>query len=235
MPSRFTSTGRVLALGGALPYRAALPATTPTYAWIAEDLAACAVAAWPCAVTGVQATQATAGARPTQSATALNSRPGLTFDGGDWLLTPNFASALAQPFVIVSAHARTGAIGATAQFVYSGTVFSTGRPYLAHAATTNQIQAYGGGGTLDPPITSNGPFVSRFVCNGASSSVTINGVTTAGNAGTNNLPALGIGYYAVGGDRFLTGVIADILIFSGTDYAARAEAADALMRQYYGI
>ena len=217
-----------------VPYRTALLTLLPTYAWIAEDLAAGAVAAWPCAVTGVQATQGTAGAQPTQSATALNSRPGLTFDGGDSLLTPDFASALAQPFAIVSAHARTGAIGGTDQCIYAGTVEATGRPFFFHSASSNQIFVFAGA-ALVTSITTNGPFVSRFVCNGASSSITINGATTSGNAGTHNLPALGIGYYAVAGDRHFIGTIGDILIFSGTDYAARAEAADALMRAYYGI
>jgi hypothetical protein len=219
---------------GALPYRQALLTLIPTYAWLAADLAAGAVAAWPCAVTGVQATQATAEARPTASAAALNGKSGLTFDGGDSLLTPDFASAIAQPFVIVSAHARTGAIGATAQFIYSGTVLASGRPFLYHAATTNEIQAAAASALLTG-ITINGPFVSRFVCNGASSSITVNGATTSGNAGIHNLPALGIGYYAVAGDRWLIGTIGDILVFSGTDYAARAASADALMRTYYGI
>ena len=181
MPSRYTSTGRVVALGG-LTYRQALLTLLPTYAWLAADLAAGAVAAWPCAVTGVQATQATTEARPTQSATALGGRPGLTFDGGDSLLTPNFASALGQPFAIVSAHARTGAIGGTAQFVYSG-AGGTNRPFLVHAVTTNELQG-NAGESLVTSITTNGPFVTRFVCNGASSSLTVNGATTAGNGGT---------------------------------------------------
>jgi hypothetical protein len=186
-------------------------------------------------VTGVQATQATAGARPTQSATALNDKPGLTFDGGDSLLTPNFASALEQPFVIVSAHARTGAIGATAQFVYSGTVLATGRPFVAYGATTGEITFNAGGSGGESGSTLATPVVTRFVCNVASSVRSINGVATAFSTGTHNLPALGIGYYAVAGNAWLTGVIADILIFSGTDYAARAASADALMRAYYGI
>lgn len=49
---------------------------------------------------GNHATQSTSTARPAYSATAVNSRPGMTLDGGDWLLTgdinlaPNTAVAL---------------------------------------------------------------------------------------------------------------------------------------------
>jgi hypothetical protein len=231
MPSRYTSTGRVLALGG-LTYRQALLTTTPTYAWIAEDLAAGAVAAWPCAVTGVQATQATAGARPTQSATALNSRPGLTFDGGDVLQTGAFT--VAQPFVVVVATQRTGAMaGSALQILYDG-LTNAGRGVLYHNATTGHLGIFSGT-ALQSTTATTSPTILRATHNGATSSLVLNGTEIAsGNAGTTGLDGLTLGRRFTGTD-FLTGIIADILIFSGADYAARAASADALMRAYYGI
>jgi len=211
-------------------YRAALLALLPTYAWIAEDLAAGAVAAWPCAVTGVEATQATAEARPTQSATALNGRPGLTFDGGDALVTAAFASALAQPTSIVIALRYDG--GSGVRCAYDG---ATGARHSLFVSTTWRIFA---GSTADSgyPPASGGVAVMRSTYNGAASTVVRNGTQIGGTlfAGTQALGGFSIGRLADTAAPFI-GIIADILIFSGTDDAARAEAADALMRAYYGI
>jgi len=209
-------------------YRAALLALLPTYAWIAEDLAAGAVAAWPCAVTGVQATQGTAGARPTQSATAFGGRPGLTFDGGDGLTTPPVAT-LAQPYAAVCAVRPTQ----SASFV---AVFRSAAAWAELVQPGASWRVFAGANLAGGTATANTTAILRGVYDGATSALFQNGTSVAsGNAGAG----------AFGGVVFLgsrenllvpfIGVIADILIFSGTDYAARAEAADALMRAYYGI
>jgi hypothetical protein len=219
---------------GALPYRAALLTLLPTYAWIAEDLAAGAVAAWPCAVTGVQATQATAGARPTQSATALNSRPGLTFDGGDRLSTPAFASDLAQPYSAVFA-LMTTTTGGNGAWFDGFTMFKRATHSQVYAPPLRiVINATGDGTYTTAPLPTNTAVTIRTVMNGASSSIALNGAAQTVSTGTLPLGGATIGSRHDGLVPF-TGIIGDILIFSGTDYAARAAAADALMRAYYGI
>jgi hypothetical protein len=240
MPSRFTSTGRVLALGGALPYRAALLATTPTYAWLAEDLAAGAVAAWSCAVTGVQATQGTAGARPTQSATALNSRPGLTFDGGDWLRTAAFASAIAQPYSVVMA-VQLSRSATLPDVMVDGIGGGRGSLAIDTISAVRRFVSFTGGTVANVMTFTTSAFpvdttvVVRSRSNGTSSLLALNGVEQSqNNGGTQALTGVTLGSDVLGTSGWL-GVIADILIFSGTDDAARAASAEALMRAYYGI
>jgi hypothetical protein len=71
--------------------------------------------------------------------------------------------------------------------------------------------------------------------NGASSSLRINGVeVAAGDAGAAVMSIPHIGQSATGSVPFI-GSIADVIIVAGANYAARAAAADALMRAYYGI
>jgi hypothetical protein len=239
MPSRYTATGRVLALGGDVSYRTALLALSPTYAWLAGDVAAGAVAAWPCAVTGVQATQATEGARPTASATALNGKPGLTFDGGDWLKTAAFASALAQPYSVVIAMSMSAGTTLPDVFFDGIEVGARGLFGVGTLLTVRRLQGNFGGGIVVPYTTSEFQLgvavTTRFRAVGASSAIALNGVEqTPINGGTHALTGATIGA-AYDNAAPLVGVIADILIFSGADYAARAASADALMRAYYGI
>jgi hypothetical protein len=75
----------------------------------------------------------------------------------------------------------------------------------------------------------------RSRANGTSSLLALNGVEQSqNNGGTHGLAGVTMGALFDTSLSWL-GIIGDILIFSGTDYAARAASADALMRQYYGI
>jgi hypothetical protein len=187
-------------------------------------------------VTGVQATQATAEARPTQSATALNNRPGLTFDGGDWLRTAAFAAVLAQPYSVVMAVQLSSAAG-TGGIVFEG-IASSNRGLLGHFTVTSvrRMTGYHGRPTTytTSALPTDTPVTYRGVINGASGALALNGVEQAFDVGSATLNGITIGAGLDNADPWL-GVIADILIFSGTDYAARAARADALMRAYYGI
>ncbi|MGE0402861.1 MAG: hypothetical protein AB7T06_39515 [Kofleriaceae bacterium] len=52
--------------------------------------------------TGGSGTQATGTARPTFSATAIGGKPGLTFDGGDYFVTPAIDSGVATAYAMIA-------------------------------------------------------------------------------------------------------------------------------------
>jgi len=225
MPSRFTSTGRVLALGG-LTYRQAQLALLPTYAWIAEDLAAGAVAAWPCAVTGL-----VAAARDTAPVTgSINGRQVVTFAAnGDLMATA--ISAVTQPYAFVIMVRPTATVRQTVVASTDGAPLTLIDLYTS---VTPRDRGFAGAELFGSNSTSEAQSL-RFVANGASSQLWRNGaMSVSGNAGTVAWHPITIGRLANKTLAF-AGVIGDILIFSGADYAARAASAEALMRAYYGI
>jgi len=235
------ATPSVGALGvGARSYRAALLALSPTYAWLAGDISAPgAAASWPCAVTGLAATQATPANQPAWSATGLSGKPALTFDGGDWLRTAAFAAALAQPYSVVIL--GSDGSGTSTRVMFDGIAAAHRASMLAEPLTSIQrFQLYSGGAdravyTLSPFPAVGVVFSARARINGTSTALAINGVEqeTPG-AGVHTLTGVTIGANATPALGW-NGAIADILVFSGADYAARAAAADTLARAHYGI
>ena len=248
MPSRHTSTGRVLALGGvdaAAAYRAAQVGLA-TYAWLHTDLPASgAITSWVDARAGVVATGA--GTTP-QVATpsAFGGKRAVSFDGARWfslgaapeLQTLNRAvvAVIDVPTAPASIQALIGA-GSNKVGWYVG--LNTNRRLIASylradlgTQTTNTASNF---------TTQTAVLLFRWGVSGSNVNValqsndnTLSADYATGHAGI-TATAWALGAFNTAGASPLVGSIADFVIFTGTDYAARAAAAFANARNYYGI
>lgn len=173
---------------------AAAGATPPTWhtafpwahSWLADDLTAGTVAAWPSGSSAASADQATGTKQPTQSATSgANSQPGVTFDGVDDYLQAAFTT-IAQPnsIVVIGRHHGDQFDSGTAFLVDSAQ--STNRQLIGISSLTAWSQFAGTLQTGGTPDTSAHTFTGFY--NGASSVLEIDGASViAANCGSQSL------------------------------------------------
>jgi hypothetical protein len=198
-----------------------------------------AIGTWPdSSGNGRNATQATAGAKPTLKTGIVNNQPVVRFDGGDYL---DIASiAIDQPlsiFLVAVTRGnsaippltdyffdRTGAIGRV--LVGRNLSGSNGNEYGLHAGTTLSFED----AAIDDAWS-----VWTHVVSGASSLIRTNGATRAsGDAGSNNLSALRFGtdYSVMYG---LVGDIAEIIIYASALSDANRQAVERYLGAKYNI
>jgi hypothetical protein len=157
---------------------------------------------------GGDASQATSGKRPTYSATAINSKPGIVFAAGKALAT---GITVVQPFsigMVVTATSLTNnrpMIGTSQASTFNG-IFS-------EATTGGIISSWGGSQWWNGNVAVNTPVVVANTVNGASSLLTNNGGTKgAANTGANGMATMTIGEWA--GVESWVGPIGEVVVGS---------------------
>ena len=172
------------------------------------------------------ATQGTAGARATFATPCesgkLEDLACATFDGGDWYQVA-YATSLAQPNLICSV-ANYGATVGVTEIVYDGDDGSNRNELIGYTATNHAIN---GGTILAGPPNSAAANRWDMVCatfNGGSSGIRVNGSSVAtGAGGAHAMDGVTIGAAFSGAAAFLTGKIAEVIVY---DTAPAGGAAD---------
>ena len=226
MPSRFTSTGRVLALGNDATAWLSLLQANATYAW--DGVQGLTLATWTDVVQGVVATAFGGGSitLDTYNGRAAALLPGET--DGQRYKTASLAS-LSQPYAVVLACGSTTAL--QFQTWCDGQTKDT---LLMYQNPTGAARMYAG--TLGPRIDSGATLPSVFLAifNGASSSLSRNGgAAVTGDPGANGFNGVTIGGRAELGTSF-KGLVMHYSLYHGAKLANAATVA-AAARQYYGI
>lgn len=162
---------------------------------------------------GRDATQSTAGNKPTFKTAILNGKSVYRFDGGDWVKTAAFASVLSQPNTIYIVLKTTVN---TLQLVVDG-LTSGNRHTVGLDKVPGNAHSMFAGAALDGGAWATGTWYYKTeLYNTTSSSQRVNGAASgsSGTAGTQSLDGLTIGArYA--NDFGFTGDIAEILLFTG--------------------
>lgn len=197
-----------------------------TYAWLGSDAT---LSGWQDLVAGVNAAPGGSGT----TLGTLNGRACPVLNASGWCKTSAFASAISQPYTIVSVSQRTDALSLD-RYICDG-IGASNRGAVLHLNSNSSLSIFAGTvlGTAGTNSTAASVVVSTF--NGASSSIVRNGSSIAsGNAGAQTLTGLEIGARNDNTLGFI-GPIALVAIISGTNYAARAATIAAAARTYYGI
>lgn len=163
-----------------------------------------AVGTWPDEIGTLDATQGTAASKPTYSATGgPNSRPTLTFDGGDVLRTIGVgAHALPVSLVLIWKWSGSGHTRCV-------TLSSSNIQFGGGITGDNQFELFAGTGLKTVSARDTNHHLHVGVVNGSSSVLEMDGIATSGNAGS-AAPNSG-DVFAIGSDNgftFLTGQIA---------------------------
>lgn len=180
---------------------------------------------------GRDASQATAGSRPTYRTGRAGGRPALVFDGGDYL--DSSWTAITQPITIVSVNTFPASVGD----VYDGSSGASNRTAF-WCENGSAIYIYAGGSSLNSTVTAPQPlsvYVNEF--NGSSSSVRQNStVKVTGNPGTTGSAGLRIGHESsLFGSYGFDGDIAEILVYAKALTAAEKRRLEVHLGAKYGI
>jgi len=224
-------------------YRAAILGTQPTYAWLGSDLPASGpIVEWRDAVADVVATGA--GTVPqVVTPAAFGGRKAASFDG---LRRFNLGSAPALQelnravMAVVDVPVEPAGqvlVGNGSNNWYVG--LNSNRRLISSHATTALA-----GQTTNPAnnfTTQTAVLLFRWTVSGSDVNVTLqsNANTFSADFATGHAAITGVawalGAFPQAGASAFVGNLADILIFTGPNYAANAAQAFALARQYYGI
>ena len=216
MPSRYTSTGRVLSLGDDTAAWLALLRSQATLAW---DGANVGLTAWRDVVQGVVATSGGSGT----TIGALNGRPAAVFSGAGRYLTD---LTIPQPYAIVAVASATSLADLN---VVVGSGDGLTRLYYILGNLTIFASPMRLSGT---PIDINAPFVARARANGATSSISLNeSALSSGEIGTGSFSALQIATRNNGMNSWI-GPIAHVSIYHGDKLANAATVAAAAQAHY---
>lgn len=178
---------------------------------------------------GRHLTQATAGARPTQTARA--GQAVLSCDGGDSVALA-YSATISQPYTIYAVSEAPSV--ASTQVIYSGHS-ATADGMLQIRANDYRISSgtFLAGGTSSTAISA-----SAAAYNGASSSLCVNNFATpvaSGNAGSGILRGLSVGAQQAA-SVYLTGYVWEIIVCSGAhDAATRKLVGDYFTARYAGL
>jgi hypothetical protein len=203
-------------------------------AWYkAETIAqadASAVAAW--ADSGPNArnlTQATGTSQPTYRTNVLNGHPTVRFDGGDSLVSAAFAFAQPATTFVVG---RMSVITGFNQYFVDGLTTNV----QALFATPTTYSTYAGTAIVSDGVSNIAFRLLCAVVNGAVSRMrTDGGAGTGGNAGTGSYNGVRLGSAGAGNATFLTGDIAEVIIYAGVLSPANMNAIGAYLAGKYGV
>jgi hypothetical protein len=230
VPSRYTSTGRAVALGGedSAAWLALLQSST-TYAW--DGVQGLSLAAWVDVVEGVSA--AASGSGTTLG--ALNGRAAAVFNGAGWFRTLAELVPLATAYDFIVVFRRDGAASSTQIMTDGGSTATADRRMQSFHITPNGNIGVANQTLLQSDTATTIPGVLHATLNGGSSVIRLNGSTIAsGSSGSiNGLLGLTIGASRLNAGPFI-GPIAHISIYHGARLANAATVA-ALAQAYYGI
>ena len=150
------------------------------------------------------------------------NKPTIDFNGSsDFLTSGNFSSDLTQP----TTYFAVGNMGGSAQNIFDGAT-ATERNALYRGAVN--FGAYAGS-VLNGPAGDSNPHIFELILDGVSSELVTDGVSSGGDANTQDLRALSVGANPTPGN-YLTGSIAEIIVYTGEVSAADRT----LIREYLG-
>ena len=173
-----------------------------------------AVGTWPDEIGTLDATQGTAGAKPTYRATTgPNSKPTVQFDGGDHLATS--ALTQAQPLTMVFIASADSSVNT--KYYAGNAAITIGVGYNNAPPVLRQLSMFAGAGVTgnSAASTDNNPHMMRAYFNGASSVNDLDGTTATVNPGTNDFSSSALHLGAVGGVAQLVGKMAFFAVFNG--------------------
>ncbi len=140
---------------------------------------------WPCTTNNCDMTQPTIANRPVLIPNCLNGHPCMSClaSSSQQMDSGNIGTAIAAPNSFASTVIRTSA------FTTAGSWFGVSGNFgdslsLNYDAAVNQVQLYGGATVTKSGIADNAWHAIQNVLNGASSSISADGSTTTGSAGT---------------------------------------------------
>jgi len=226
MPLTIGTSRALLGQADAAAAWLALLQSSATYAW--DGVQGLSLAAWVDVVAGVSAATVGSG---TNFGT-LNGRNAAVFSTSGRYATTAFAAGdITQPYAIVSV-AQSNSTGRN-QFIHDG-IETTKRAAVFWELPSSQYVIFSGA-AAGSTVNTRAPVVIVATFNGASSSLTINGVASATlNAGTHALSGITIGASFNTSLNAIDGPIAHVSIYHGARLANAATVA-AAARAYYGI
>lgn len=163
---------------------------------------------------GNNATQSTAGLRPTLQTNGINGLPSVRFGTTNWLFNASMTNA--QPLTLFAVARQTGG-GAGFRTMLDG-VASSPRLLLWYIVGSSKWGVFGGTATVSQSSTSSTNWaIVTAVADGSSSRFRINSATEGtGNAGTQGISGgftLGDAFVRTGEFRF-NGEIGELIVFS---------------------
>jgi hypothetical protein len=178
---------------------------------------------------GHHVTQGTPGSRPLVAASAVyGGQQAVVFTGAKWLQSAAFAQA--QPFTLFV----VGNIAAGDAYpMFVGNRSSSGPQLYGDAADTYHVNAYSASG-ITSAVDGRIPSIIAAVFNGASSSITVNGVRTAGALGAGALDGLTVAALGAGLDPG-SGTIVALLGFAGGQTVAAIARETAWAKRKYKL
>lgn len=206
------------------------------FAWYdATTIATGAVSSWTdLSGNGFHATQGTGAAQPTCTANTLNGKNTLVFDGGNFLVCSSRLYSITNSSNTIFAIVQTS-LGTTQQRIINGTEGGSSRYTLSFETTVGRSSFLSNSAsstavTNDTATKTNATIYTAFRT-GTTLSLSVNGgaaTTNSSGGDENGINAMSIGAQAGGASIWLTGYIAEILIFN---YAL--ESADIIQMNRY--
>jgi len=155
--------------------------------------------------------QAVGANQPTHviSDAAYNGQSTVSFDGGDYLDTSTFSSALSQPNSIFI----VGEFSAIPTEMMIDSIVAGDRTIIySGAGPENRLFA---GANLNGGTTDANPHIYEGLFNSPNSELLVDGVSEAtGDAGTDGMPSLRVGSDINAVANFLTGTIAEVIVYN---------------------
>lgn len=172
------------------------------------------------------ATQATGVNQPVYSATAINSKPGLVFNGTAWL--QNLVLAINQPGTVFVVESMTGGSIGVQEHMFDGT--ANRWAVISSDPSAGALQLYAGN-TLSAPINLSATAgVVSAIFNGASSSVFLNGANSAtGDAGSQSLAGYYIGQGG-GATQEWFGNISEVIVYNSALSTVNRQTVEAYLK-----
>jgi len=194
----------------------------PVGAWVDQIVAADEVA------------QATTGAKPTYRASiaALGNKPALQFDGGDYLRGA-YTASIAQPYTIFVVYKYDVPTGNA--YLVDGDD-TTNRAVIYNSLSAGNKTALFAGAQIAGPDTDTAAHIAIGVVNGASGALYVDGGAPAasGDVGANSVDGLTLGAQNVAA-AFLTGYIAEAILYSAAVSVANRNVVQAYLAAKYGV
>lgn len=172
----------------------------------------------------LHATQGAGAAQPTYVTSAINGRPALSFDGGDYLLNATAVTGTMTVYTVVSSSSQSG------RSILDGRTAGTRLALGGNTAT--QIFAFGTALTVKSSASVASASIVDAVFNGASSVLGHNGSEATGDTGTSGLSTgyhLGLRQDFIAATYWL-GQIGEVIVAAGAHDAAMR----ATVRRYLG-
>lgn len=184
--------------------------------------------------------QGTGTARPTFTASQVNGLPAAVFDGGDQLALPQAVIDLVNSANTIFVVTKRASEDATTDIVFSLGTGTTNKTFIIYAATAGRIEyrsnAGAGGNAITTGHTNTDFNIIKGRRSGTTQAISINGGTevtggTGDDGGTADAGLIGNSLNGL----FLTGSIAEIIMYNRSLSAAESTQVELYLSRKYGI